>query len=244
MRTGLIALLVAAAGPAAAQVSDWTFTVTPYVWVPGTTSSVETRFGTVTAESSGSDALSDLDFAFMGTVEARRDRWGLIADLLYADFSSSSDTPLGLLFDGADVGTKVSAFSGYVAYRVYEDATVAADVLGGFRAFSTELDLTLEPGALAGRRISLDESWIDGVIGGRVGLRFSDRWSGSMAVDVGGFDRGEDFTWQTLATVNYDINPRWAVRAGWRYLDIEKEIAGRDIDIELSGPVFGVEYRF
>lgn len=244
MRIGLIAMMIAGASPAAAQNSDWTFTVTPYVWLPGTDTSVDTRFGTVTSKNGSSDVLSDLDFAFMGAFEARRDRWGFIGDLLYTDLSSSTASPLGIFYGGADVDVRISALTGYVAYRVYEDAKVAADVLGGFRAFSAKLDVTLEPGRRPGGSESFDESWVDGVIGGRVGLRFSEKWSAAVAMDVGGFDQGNDFTWQALATVNYAINPRWAVRGGWRYMDIEKEIDGRDVAVELNGPVFGVEYKF
>lgn len=180
----------------------------------------------------------------MGTFEARNGRWGLIADLLYSDFSKDIETPLGLLYSSGTVATEISALSGYVAYRVYESAGVDADVLGGFRAYSAGIDLTLRPGVLPGRDDSFDESWIDLLVGGRVGARFDERWSGALAVDVGGFDRHQDFTWQALATLNYDINPHWTVRGGWRHLVIEKEFDAVDVDVKLSGPVLGVQYKF
>lgn len=244
MRIGLIAILAATAGPAAAQSPEWTYSVTPYVWVPGVTTSINTRRGTITAESDGSDALSDLDFAFMGAFEARNGRWGFIGDLLYADLSKSENTPLGALYDSAKISTKMTALSGYVAYRVYEDAQFKADVLGGFRAYSAELDLALRPGVLPGRSTQLDKTWMNLLVGGRVGMRFSDQWSADLAMDVGGFDPGDNFTWQAIATVNYEFNERWAMRAGWRYLDIEKTIDGRDVGVELSGPIIGFEYKF
>ena len=59
--------LLLAAGPLAAQDTGWEFTITPYAWLPGLSTSVDTRFGTVDSDTSGSDALSDLDFAFMGS---------------------------------------------------------------------------------------------------------------------------------------------------------------------------------
>lgn len=244
MRTSLIAVLAMTTVPAVAHSSDWTFSITPYVWLPGTTTSIDTRFGTITSKSDGGDVLSNLDFAFMGTMEARRDRWGIIGDLLYVDLSSSEPTPLGRLYSNADVGIKMTALSGYVGYRAYEDPKTTVDVLGGFRAFSAKLDLSLDAGRLPSESRNFDESWVQPVIGARMGYRFSDQWSAAMVMDVGGFEPDNNLSWQALATVNYDINPSWTVRGGWRYMDIEKEIDGRDIAVELNGPILGVEYKF
>jgi hypothetical protein len=88
------------AGPAAAQTSGWSFAVSPYAWVPGISTAVDTAWGTVEVDKSSSDVLSKLDVAFMGAFEARKGRWGLIADLFYANLSQSRATPLGLLFRG------------------------------------------------------------------------------------------------------------------------------------------------
>mgnify|MGYP001477521302 CR=1 FL=1 len=52
MKTTLAgALLLVAAAPAVAQ-DAWDFSFTPYVWVPGLTTSVHTRYGTVQASTS------------------------------------------------------------------------------------------------------------------------------------------------------------------------------------------------
>ena len=88
MRTMLACALLAAAGPAAAQ-DGWSFAASPYVWLPGFSTSAETGRGTVDIDKSTSDAVSDLDFAFMGAFEARSGRWGLILDLIYTDLSTS-----------------------------------------------------------------------------------------------------------------------------------------------------------
>ncbi len=215
-RSGGPLVAIAAALPVAsvAQETDWTFTLTPYVWIPGVTTAFGTERGSFTADRSGGDALSDLDFAFMGTFEARRGKWGMVVDLIYADLSAKEDTPFGVLFDGATVETRVATLSGYVAYRVYEDAAVAADLLGGVRGYSVELDLSLDAGRLPGEGTRLSEDWLNPLIGGRVGFRFNDRWTVVVAADVGGFEGGADSTWQALATVGYHLDDHWAVRAG------------------------------
>jgi opacity protein-like surface antigen len=244
MRLGLIAIMTTIAGSAMAETADWSYAVTPYIWVPGTSTSVGTAAGTITIEGDGGDTLSKLEMAFMGTFEARNGRWGLIADLIYADFDENKATPLGLLYGSANVSTKIAALSGYAAYRVYEDAQVKADLMGGFRAYSAKVDLNLSPGTLPGATISSDKVWVDPLIGGRLGMQFSPNWSADVAMDVGGFDPGQDFTWQAVGTVNYAFNDRWAMRAGWRYMDIETTIDGRDVGIELNGPIIGFQYNF
>lgn len=112
MKATVACLAVALATPALAQGSDWSFALSPYVWVPGITTSVETARGTVEADMSRSDVLSKLDFAFMGAFEARQGRWGLIADLFYANLSQSHSTSLGVLFSRAKIETEAKALSG------------------------------------------------------------------------------------------------------------------------------------
>jgi len=57
--------------PALAQESKWTYTLSFNLWLSDTAVSTDTPFGVVDAELSFSDAIQDLDFAFMGTAEAR-----------------------------------------------------------------------------------------------------------------------------------------------------------------------------
>jgi hypothetical protein len=155
------------AAPVAAQGSGWSFALSPYLWAPGIESSVETRWGTVGVDMSTSDVLSDLDLAFMGAFEARNGRWGLIADLFYAELSQSRATPLGLLFSRGRVETTAKALSGYAACRVSDNERLAFDALAGFRVTDLDVDLSLSPGALPGQRFGVSETWVDPVIGGR-----------------------------------------------------------------------------
>ena len=237
-------VLIAAPAAAAAEDPGWTFAVSPYAWIPGITASVGTAWGTVGVEKSGSDVLSNLDFAFMGAFEARNGRWGLIADLFYADISQSRATPLGLLFSRARIETEAKALSGYAAYRVEQNERIAIDLMAGFRINSVDLDLSLSPGLLPAQRLGLSETWVDPLIGGRARVAIADRWFATAFADVGGFGAASDLTWQVLATLGYRFDERWSVEGGWRYVSIEKEIEGRDVETDFSGPLLGLTARF
>lgn len=244
MKATVACLAVALATPALAQDSGWSFALSPYAWTPGLTSSVETAWGTVEVDKSIGDVLSDLDLAFMGAFEARNGRWSLITDLFYADLSQSRSTPLGVLFSRAKIETEAKILNGYVGYRVFEGGQVAVDLMAGFRVNSIDLDLSLAPGLLAGQRFGMSETWVDPLIGGRMRFDITDGWFATVFADVGGFRVGSDLTWQIFGSLGYQFNGRWSVQGGWRYFAIEKTINGRDIEIDLNGPLLGFTMRF
>ncbi|WP_171237129.1 outer membrane protein [Ruegeria sp. HKCCA6837] len=227
---------------ASAQQNDWSYEATLYLFMPETETSVETPAGTLDGTLSFSDALDNLDFAFMGAFAASNGRWSLLADYNYTDlsFSNSGSGPAA-----ADLDTSFTTqfLSGYVAYRVYEDPTVQLDIAGGFRWFSTETDFTLTPGSAPGRTTSVDDSWTDPVIGVRARFVLSEKWTATGFVDYGGFSNDSE-TWQVFLTADYAINDRWVIRGGYRYIDFDHEIDGNDFKFSQSGPVIGATYRF
>lgn len=233
------------AGAAAAQDAPpgWSFDATLYAWLPALSSSLDTEFGTLDGDLSSSDAVSDLNFAFMGAVEARNGRWGLIGDLIYSDISTDSSTPRGLLYSKGVADSEMTVFSGYAAYRLHEDDKVAFDVAAGLRAFWVDLDFKLKGNLLETRRFGDSQNWVVPVVAARTLVKFSDKWTGGLFADLGGISSDET-TWQALATVRYAINDDWSVVAAYRYMDISYQIGDDDASIELYGPAIGVTYRF
>ncbi|NOC45875.1 MULTISPECIES: outer membrane protein [unclassified Ruegeria] len=235
-------LSASAATTAAAQQSDWSYEATIYLFMPETETSLSTPMGTLDGTLSFSDALENLDFAFMGAFSATDGRWLILADYNYTDLSFSNSTP-GPASSGLETSFTTQYLSGYVGYRVYEAPTISVDVAGGFRWFSTDTEFTLLPGAAPGRTTTADDSWTDPVIAARARVRFSDKWSGTGFVDYGGFRSGSE-TWQVLLTAEYAINNRWLIRGGYRYISFDHEIDGSDFTFDQSGPVLGATYRF
>ena len=176
--------------------------------------------------------------------EARNGRWGLIADLFYANLSQSRATPLGLLFSRARIETEAKALSAYAAYRIHEDDRVSVDLLAGLRVNSLDIDLSLSPGLLRGQSFGIGETWVDPLIGGRLRFAITDHWFATAFADVGGVDVGSDLTWQVFASLGYQFSERWSVQGGWRHVAIDKEIDGRDVENDFSGPLLGFTARF
>lgn len=240
-RAALVAAALAA-GPAAAQDSDWEFIASGYLWLPVSTVSLDTPRGGVSAELSVSDAIDALDFAAMGTFEARQGRLGLAADLVYFNLGQRSDTPFGGLFEEAHIDTKITAITALALWRVQDGADFTLDLGAGLRSFDSTLDLTLSGGRLPSESLRREADWIDPVVALRAHVDFDEKWFGTMYLDAGG--TGDGSTLQAALGVGYNIGPQWAVQGGWRYMEFDREERGQDIKLDMSGVIVGVSYRF
>jgi hypothetical protein len=86
----------AAPAPDPTQAADeWHFELTPYIWATAITGTVGAKGNTADVSVPFSDILDDLNFGFMGVVEARNDRFIVLLDGFGA-----------LLEDDVDVGAK------------------------------------------------------------------------------------------------------------------------------------------
>jgi opacity protein-like surface antigen len=240
------AIAVGPAGQASAQDLGWSYSATVYGWLSGLETSVETDSGTVGSDLSFSDVWDMLDMAFFGAFEARRDRLGFIVDLNYTDLNTTRTAPAGAAFSSATIDTTLTILSGYATWRISDTATTKVDLAGGFRAYDLDLGVALAAGTQPAQSFSESDRWIDPVIGGRVNFALAENWDATVVADVGGFGIGSasDLSFQALVTVGYRVNDTWSVRAGYRHLGIDKTVNGRDVTLDLSGPLLGVTARF
>jgi hypothetical protein len=245
MRNLLAGFCFLAAGPALAQDGNWTYDASIYLFFPKTDVSLDTPIGSVDGELSISDAIDNLDFAFMGAVEARTGRWGFIGDFIYFNVSPDAPTPKGLAFSQVVVDTKLTMLSGYGMYRVFDDTKTTVDLGFGARAYWSDVTTTFSGNLAATRVFDASDNWVDPLLAARIRTDFNDKWYGALFLDGGGFGVGSDSTYQVIATVGYRINDKWAVQGGYRYIDIDKgEDDASDLNITLSGPIIGAVYRF
>jgi opacity protein-like surface antigen len=244
LRDATAGLVFAACAPisALAQQSDWSYQATIYLFTPETNVSSETANGTLEGTLSFSDALENLDLAFMGTFAATNGQWSILADYNYTDLSFSNSAPTSNS-SGLETSLTTQFLSGFLGYRVLTTEKSIVDLAAGFRWFKTETDLTVLPGTAPGRSVNVNESWTDPLIGIRARFDLADRWSGTAFFDYGGFRSGSE-TWQVLLTADYEINDRWMIRGGYRYISFEHDIDGNEFKFDQSGPLIGATYRF
>jgi opacity protein-like surface antigen len=240
-------------GPALSQSAEsWRYELTPYLW--STAIKSELRNGpppTVRTDMSPGDVFKGLDFGLMGALEARRGRWSLLFDGLYAKLSDTAtvtNSVAGLpVSRTASANVKVGVFSGAVGYRALEGAT-SVDLVGGLRYNRIDVDADLSLAArgalLLAASPSFTKYWTDPYLGARVQHALGGRWSLVGYADAGGFGAGSDITWQALAGVNYSINDTFSAKLGYRHLHTDYDKDGFIYKSDLRGLYLGAGIRF
>jgi hypothetical protein len=275
-RIGLITLatltVLALCGPlgAAAQTpsNQWTFSITPYLWLPNVDGTLKYSIppgsgGSPEVQVGPNNYLESLSMALMISGEARKDRWSMFTDFIYLDFSSEESTVKSIDFGGnlVNSSTNVSTQSSLrgalwtlgAGYAVLPGRPVDLDVFGGLRYFgleaSTDWQLALTvtgPGggqtfARTGGISDRADLW-DGIVGvkGRFWLGQSN-WSIPYYLDIG--MGSSSLTWQGLLGIAYTY--KWiGATLAYRHLYYDMKTDKLIQDVRFSGPAIGVNFRF
>src|SRR5690242_18021333 len=155
-----VVLPVSAQMSTAPEPSVWTWRATIYGWFPsinGTTKFEDLPAGgEITANTNPDSYLSRLQFAFMGTLEARRGPWSVIGDGIYLNFGHHSARIKSISGAGGNVPVPVDSgattnLEGFVgtlagAYAIAQQPAWRADVLAGVRYAHLKSSLDWELG--------------------------------------------------------------------------------------------------
>lgn len=228
--------------------------ITPYLWAAGLDGALSPfrRAPTIGVEKSFSDIMDDLNFGGFVNVWGRYDRFVLSGDVMYVNTTESHTSgplpplpvpiPPGTVVNGSvDTEQFMATLQG--GYRVVETPRFTLDALGGVRFWHISNEVTVSALGMS-RRYGESFGWVDPVAGARAFLGLTDRLSVQAHADIGGFGAGSDLTWSALATVNYVLNDRFSVSAGYKVLDVDYDRNGHVYDARLSGPVLGATLRF
>lgn len=234
--------------------SEWRYEITPYLWMAGLKGKV--GIGDLTAsgiEVSFSDILDMFEFGLMGAFEARKGKWGLLADAMYLKVSDSAvrqatvgpglglgPGPVTLTANvNFELVNQMYQFAG--TYRLAEGST-AWDAVGGVRYNYLRLEIQLVGTATGTHTRSRTEDWWDAFAGLRVKHALAPRWTVVGYADIGA--GGSDSTWQLLASLNYESSKSTSVKIGYRHYAVDYSKGDFRYDMETAGPMIGVGIRF
>ena len=217
----------------------WEFATIGYVWLAGAWGKTDVigPVEPVDLDLPFGKVLKAFKFAFMGAAEARRDRFVVMGDMTFIHLDASEG--IGIRdpdFLEAELDSRTAEITALGGYRVVDDDAVKVDLLGGGRMnwFKTSLQLDGPNRSASG---SVKESWFDPLLAARVQAPLGGKWNFSAYGDVGGFDIGADLTWQAAATVNYQINRKMSVGAGWRHFKVNYDHGDFLYDVYQTGPL-------
>jgi hypothetical protein len=262
LRLAAALALAAAAAPSWAQSRSrpteamdgaWHFTIAPYMWASGISGTASVaNLPEVPVDMSFSDIFSELDFGALGYFEARRDRFGIAADVVYVNLGApvaTSAPAIGGLSLKADVRSTIA--EGFLFYRVAmggrSDNPATLDVIAGSRYSDSRTRLTATTGAgIAYDGEFQDLDWWDALAGVKFTAPLGSRVSLLGRADVAGF--GSKVTWNLEGQLAYRASYHWTFGAGWRHLDIDYD-EGEDLHrkvfkIAYDGPMVWLAYSW
>ncbi|MEW6078272.1 MAG: hypothetical protein AB1724_10700 [Thermodesulfobacteriota bacterium] len=196
------------------------------------------------------DILDNLDFAFLGALQARNGGWHLSLDVNYLDVEGDNSSRLTLPGGNdlkAEVTVKEQAWvvTPVAGYSVVGTKGFSMEVLAGLRYLYMKPELEFDitgPLNSRGRCISDSEDVWDGVAGIRGEVNLAEDWYLLYYADLGTGD--SDLTWQALAGAGYRIGKSADVVAAYRYLEWQFEDDKVLDSLDISGPLVGVRFRF
>ncbi|MFA7305891.1 MAG: hypothetical protein WC026_04390 [Hyphomicrobium sp.] len=251
---------------ASAPPSDrWSFAFTTYGWIPWMSGNMAIKGHNFDVNVDPSQIYGNLDWsslpAWMSYAEARRGPIGLFNDIVYANLTNSKRfqkelpgplPPLsvagGLSVDYTQVTVE---FGG--AYEIWSGrspittGSTAVDVLAGGRYWHQDVDVSATLNSLSAVK-SGSVDWTDPFIGARLRNQIGNGQELMVRADVGGFGVGSDFSWQVLATYNWQmcVHSGYVLDGyvGYRALSVDFTQGGYKYDVLQQGPVVGTTLHF
>lgn len=223
--------------------SEWEFSVTPYFWAPALSGKVShRRLPVVDIDASFDKIFDNLDFAAMLIGDARKGRYSIFGDLIYAKLGNEGKTPRELVATSADVKSK--SFAGFLGagYSVLEHSENRLDVVGGLRVWSVDTDITLNRAQLSGAKRSDSATWVDALVGVRGSYAFTPKvyLTGWGLIGAG----GADADWDVGVGIGYNFSKTISATIGYRAVGVDYDRNGFKYDAVLQGPMAGLTIRF
>jgi hypothetical protein len=175
--------------------------------------------------------------------ELRYKRFLLPVDVMWIKLSDDKALPIQIVAITAKVKVQNFILGPEVGYRVVEDRRVTVDAFTGFRYWHLGASLRFQPNLL-GNTFSGSQNWADPLLGARFQAPLGPKLHFTLIGDVGGFGAGSQLEWQVLPALGYQLNKRFTLQVGYRYLDVNYRSGGFKYDVAMSGLLLGTTIRF
>jgi len=227
--------------------SDWSFNLSPYIWVAAVR--VETTLDNepTPPPSPGGGGSEDRYETKLGggallAAQVHYKSWGLWADLVWIQTDTSA-VKSGPLYSAKDLEANFYHSTIALSYLLPTSDKFRVELLAGARYWSVEATIDAQAGALPSFSGGQEETWITPVIGADFAYDLGPKWSLMAKGTVAVGDHNSD-GWEAMGGVTYRFGERWSTTLAYRYLKEEYTRKRFAYFTEVSGVVLGVSYRF
>ena len=226
-----------AAPATTAPEGDWHFAVSPYLWVPWVYGDVGVNGNNLHFYATPDELFSHFRFGLLGLVDTRYKRIVMPLDLLWMRLADDRALPLSPTGTVANVKLDMFILTPKIGYRVIDTKMIKIDALAGLRYWHIGQNLQFTTNTL---NFSGSQNWVDPLVGGRILGNLSPKVEIAIAGDVGGWGTGSQLDYQVGGFLGYRIKPNVALQAGYRYLSVDYTNGNKLLNLNISGPLFGV----
>lgn len=214
---------------------SWQFELTPYLWAASIKASVVPNSNNTGPTDDDYDffLLDHLDAVASATFVARKQRLSLLFDGFYAKYSDQ----INRRFTDTDLEMALGFVETSVGYQLMKENDVTLII--GVRNIYVDTTVDITPGP----SVTLDESWLDPLIGIQATFPVAEDWSVSLRGDIGG-GHDTEYVFNSLINVHYKMTEHTSLKMGYRYMKAELEENILLENISLSGIQLGLGIRF
>jgi hypothetical protein len=224
-------------------------TVTPYLWLAGINTAIETplrRAPVVNSDVGAFQLLGHLDAVpFMGSLEISDGPFSLLGDAFHVPVGTNITTR-NVFFNGGNAALIANQGTADLLYHVLAQPGQSLDGGVGFRAWAFTADETLNGRIVHTVSFTQSTQWADPLIAARYHYDFGNRFGLTAYGDVGGFGVGAHTDWQIIGTLDYALKPWATLRLGYRSLNFDYTSAGGTVgyNVHMKGPLLFASFRF
>jgi hypothetical protein len=211
------------------------------LWLAGIKGTVGVGSLTTDIDPGFSDILNSLNFGFMASFEAQKNKFILANDLMYLNVEQTKATG-GTLFSSLNVNTKTFMLNPMAGYRLTSKERASLDAIVGIRFWHTSTRLEAAPALLAGRVEETSKNWADVVGGLRGHVYLARKVSVLGRGDFGG--GGSDYTYRLFGGVGIDVSRKTTLIAGYRDQYVKYTRGNFLFDGSIRGVLLGATFRF
>lgn len=233
------ALILPATGAFAADTNQWSFSVSPYLWV----ATIDLTTSLPSSPPGVDHFETRISAGAMLAAQARYKSIGLFVDATWLRLETEPLNP-GPAFSGGNLQSDFLHTTVALTYTLPLRGKFHAEVLTGARIWYVNEDIKYDSGTLPGFKTSGDRTWADPIIGMDLRYDISQRWFAIGKGIVGGFGVSTEFASEVFAGVGYRFNEWSSATIGYRYLHEDYDRNNFEFSLDANGILLGISFHF
>lgn len=178
--------------------------------------------------------FSDGEFAGGLQFAAKKERWNVLAEVMYLDADGRTPNAMGMSTKSEIEQWLIEAD---LSYQISRDGPL--ELLGGLRYNRMDNSIAVSGGPSDDGR----QAWLDPVLGARLVTDLGEQWNFSWRLDFAGF-RGGSNSWNTVVGLHYRPSELLSYNLALRILDIDYERSDFEYDAQTTGVILGVGFHW